>query len=204
MKTKLLFLILFCQLTFSYGQNIVIDQITPTETGGGINVNLLVTTLNGAGYLNNSYTITGNTIDLSVCYWFNLTLPVYQIETDIFIPVTNPGNYTINVSIFHSSSTTACDFYAVGPTSTVSILSNEVFESRAHLFKLYPNPTNGKVEYSGIHDSINNITIVDQMGRLVKTIRDSEIDLSDIDNGLYFVRFETENTIFTSQIIVEK
>jgi hypothetical protein len=76
MRTKLLLLLLLGQLTITNAQNIAIDQITPSVVDGGINVNLLVTTFNGAGYLSNSYEITGNTINITVCSWFSAILPV--------------------------------------------------------------------------------------------------------------------------------
>ena len=99
---KLLFLMFFCQVFTSNGQSIQIDQITPTAVNGGININLLVTTHNGAGYLSHSYTVIGNTINLTVCYWFNILQPVYQINNDFLISVPNDINYTINISIINS------------------------------------------------------------------------------------------------------
>ncbi len=207
MKTKLFFLLLLGQLSTSYGQSIQINQITPTPVSGGINVNLLVTTYNGAGYLSHSYTINGNTINLSVCYWFNFTLPVFQISNDFLIPVTNTTNYDINVSIFNSSSATVCDFFSAGPTGTVNYLETDNFESIKDDYTLTPNPSKGKVEFKGNENAINQITIFDNFGRQLQQIKktsNNNLDLNQLKDGIYLIKIDTENGIVNQKVIVKK
>lgn len=207
MKKILLVILFFGQIMSGYCQNIQIDQITPTAVSGGINVNLLVTTFNGAGYLSNSYTITGNTINLSVCYWFNFTLPVFQMNNDFFVPVANSGNYTINVSIFHSSSTTTCDYFANGPTGTTSILSANSFENNKGGFALFPNPTNGILEYKENKIAVSQINVYDNVGRLVKqfnNVANNILDLKELNNGVYFIEIMTEKGNTTQKMILKK
>ncbi len=204
MKTKLLLLLLFSPLFPSYAQAIQIDEITPTAVNGGINVHLVVTTFNGAGYLSNSYTVTGHTIDLSVCYWFSPILPVFQMTNDFFIPVTGSGNYTINVSIVHSASTTVCDFFAPGPTGSASILATPDFESEKRNLTLFPNPTGGTATYTGEGIEVKNIQVFDQLGRMVKTTTEREIDFAGLGDGLYIVKMNTGTGAFTQKLIVKK
>lgn len=207
MKMKLFFLLLVLNFSSSYSQSIHINQITPSSVIGGINVNLLVTTNNGAGYLSNSYTINGNTINLSVCYWFNALQPVYQMSNDFFIPITNSANYTINVSIFHSFSMTVCDYFSAGPTATVNFLDVTSFEKSKENFALFPNPTIGKIEFNGNQSLINKISIFDNLGRMIKTeenIMNNIIELNGYNDGIYFIKLETKNGNFTQKIILKK
>ncbi len=207
MKTKLLLLFLLGQITLSNAQNIAIDQITPTIVDGGINVNLLVTTFNGAGYLSNSYEVTGNTINLSVCYWFSAILPVFQMSNDFFIPVTDGGLYTINVSIFHSASTTTCDFFSAGPIGTVVLLSNNTFENVKKQPELFPNPTSGIIEINFEPNEINAIQIWDSMGRLIKEIKErstNRINLSDLTNGIYWIKIATSSGNSVHKVIIQR
>ncbi len=203
MKTKFLFLALWISL-FSYGQSIQINQITPTAVTGGMNINLLVTTFNGAGYLSNTHTVTGNTITLNVCYWFNITLPVYQMSNDFFIPLTNGGNYTINVNIFHSASATQCDFFANGPTATTNFLSNSAFEISDTSWQLYPNPTSGTVSFQGDTIDLKKVAVYDTTGRLVRTFYNREIDFSSFNEGIYLVKIETSDEIVTQKVVVKR
>lgn len=202
MKTKFLFLALWISL-FSYGQSIQINQITPTAVTGGMNINLLVTTFNGAGYLSTTHTVTGNTITLNVCYWFNITLPVYQMSNDFFIPLTNGGNYTINVNIFHSASATQCDFFANGPTATTNFLSNSAFETNDTSWQLFPNPTNGTVSFQGDSIDLKKVAVYDTTGRLVRTFYNREIDFSSFNEGIYLVKIETSDEIVTQKVVVK-
>lgn len=203
MKTKLL-LLLFLSSLWSYGQSIEINQITPTAVTGGVNVNLLVTTYNGAGYLSNTYTVSGNTITLNVCYWFNMTLPVFQMNNDFFIPLTTGGNYTINVNIFHSASATQCDFFANGPSATTNFLSNSTFETIDNRWQLYPNPTSGTVTFEGNGIILKKVVVYDTMGRLVDTFYNREIDFSSFHEGIYWVKIETQDQIVTQKVVVKR
>jgi len=206
MKTKLLFLLIFVQIATSQGQSIQINQITSTAVTTGINVNLLVTTFNGAGYLSHSYTVTGNTIDLTVCYWFNLTLPVYQINNDFLIDVSNTESYVINVHIFNSSSQTVCDNYSTGPTATTNYLENENFKESITNYSIFPNPSNGTFELRGDESLVKQVKIYDELGRLIKQLDDRKknIDLSELQEGIYIVKIETDNGNLNQKLIIKK
>ena len=203
MKAKLLFLCL-CFSMVSRGQNIQIDQITPTAVAGGVNVNLLVTTFNGAGYLSNTHTVTGNTITLNVCYWYNLTLPVFQLSNDFFIPLTNSGNYTIQVNIFHSASATQCDFSATGPSASTTFLSHSSVEITDKKELLYPNPTRGIVYFQGTVHDLKQVTVYDTTGKLVGQFFNSNLDFSSFDDGMYIVKIETIDQVMTQKLLVRK
>jgi hypothetical protein len=207
MKTKLLLLLLLGQITITNAQNIAIDQITPSVVDGGINVNLLVTTFNGAGYLSNSYEITGNTINITVCYWFSAILPVFQMSNDFLIPVSEGGLYTINVSIFHSTSTTSCDFFSAGPVGTVELLSNNTFKNLNKQPTLFPNPTNGIIEIDLDKNEINTLQIWDSMGRLIKemeALSTNRIDLSNLTNGMYWIKIVTSAGNSVHKVMVRR
>lgn len=207
MKTKLLFLILLCQVLSSNGQSIEINQITPTAVSGGINVNLLVTTYNGAGYLNHSYTVIGNTINLSVCYWFNSLQPVYQMSNDFLISTPNNIDYNINVNIINSSSQTVCDNYSTGPNSTTNFLKNEEFDNLINKYSIYPNPSKGEIELIGDGSLVKSLNIYDNLGRLIKQVNEritEKIDLYDLKDGIYFVLIKTEDGILNQKLVIKK
>ncbi len=204
---RLFFLLLVLNYSSIYSQSIQINQITPSSVSGGINVNLLVTTFNGAGYLSNSYTVNGNTINLSVCYWFNVLQPVYQMSNDFFIPISNSSNYTINISIFHSLSSTVCDYFSAGPTATTNFLDVNNFEKVKENYALFPNPTSGKIEFIGDQSMINKISIFDNIGRIIKSednIINNSLELNEFNDGIYFIKLETKSGNFTQKIILKK
>lgn len=180
-------------------QSIQITSMDATAVAGGINVNLKTISFNGAGYLSHSHTITGNTIDLSVCYYFNLTLPVLTFDDNFFIPVTEAGNYTVNVTVYNSASTEVCDFFSSGGTASDTVLSSDQFDKPQ--IALFPNPTNGIVTVSN-DGSIENLTVYDQVGRLVIHKNSTNtIDLTDLSNGVYLVKGEIATQAFTQKII---
>lgn len=206
MKSKLLFM--FILINYSvFSQTLQINQVTTTAVLEGLNVNVLVTTFNGSGYLSNSYTVTNNTINISVCYWFDNTLPIIQIGTNILINVPNDQNYTINLSTFHSSSNTVCDYFAVGPTASRQYLDNDKFEKNNQNFNIYPNPSNGIFYFNVSNIDIKEMFLYDYSGKIIKKIEDfssNKIDLSSIDSGIYLIKIVSDNSIESKKIIIQK
>lgn len=182
-------------------QSIGITDSSVTAVSGGINVNVKTISFNGAGYLSNSYTITGNTIDLSVCYYFNFLLPILTFDNDFFIPVTNPGNYTVNITVYNSSSTETCDYFSSGGSATHNVLSALDLDVQKTL-AFSPNPTQGLLT-ADAEMPIERLMVFDQFGRLVLRQNDAgnTIDLSGLQNGVYILNGTAGEKNFTQKII---
>jgi hypothetical protein len=208
MKKTLLLVILFVFSLHGKSQHVSITNVIPTTVSGGININLQTMTGNGAGYLSNSHTVTGNVIELNVCYWFNFTLPVLTFEHNFFIPLENSGNYTIIINIISSSSTTVCDNFSTPDTETMqyNFLSNTDF-SFNDTVKLYPNPSSGIIYVQGLDAKVNRVEVHDLSGKTIKTKMDfsgNSLDLSDLQDGMYFVLIHTDGGIVNKKVVVRK
>jgi hypothetical protein len=142
MKKTLLILLLFLFSIQVQSQVMQILSTQATTVAGGININLQTATGHGAGFISNSFTITGNVIDLNVCYWFNNTLPILYFTHNFFIPLSTVGEYTINIHIMMSQSTETCDNFANPANATLlyGFMANQKF-SDADAVKVYPNPS---------------------------------------------------------------
>jgi len=202
---KLLLSFLFLGTMISNGQNLQITDLNVTTVEGGINVNVLTVSGNGAGYLSDSYEILGNTIIVKVCYWFNMTLPVLQFEDNIMIPLDADGEYTVTVNAVNSSSQEVCDNFSTTDSESVVVtyLSTTDFGKAKETIKLFPNPTNGVIEFRNTTD-VNAVTVYDSMGRLVKEFKHlttNKINLEGLSNGIYVLRLEGEQGIHTQKIV---
>ncbi len=74
---------------------------------------------------------------------------------------------------------------------------------------IYPNPSVGSIRLK--HDTIYryvNISVYNESGSLVKTFRkidiDSELNISDLSNGLYFVKINAGDKETTKKVILQK
>jgi hypothetical protein len=74
---------------------------------------------------------------------------------------------------------------------------------------VYPNPNRGilKIKYDNSTEKIS-ISVFNENGSLQKTFRNvnanSEINISDLSDGLYFVRISTGEKEITKKIILQK
>ena len=204
-KTVLIFILIIVGFS-SRAQNMQITSSEITTVNGGINVNLQTITGNGAGFINYSYVITENVVDLNVCYWFNLTLPVLTFNHDFFIPLSATGNYTINTHIFLSQSTETCDNFS-NPANLTQ--QHNYLSSAKHLLnavKVFPNPTSGKIFYEGLDAEINRVEVYDILGKNIKnqfSKNEPTIDLSGFPEGIYFLKIETNQGVLNRKIILK-
>ncbi|MES2397701.1 MAG: LamG-like jellyroll fold domain-containing protein [Bacteroidota bacterium] len=76
------------------------------------------------------------------------------------------------------------------------------------LFKIYPNPANDKLFVSVNKNSTGNIVITDVLGKKVKQIKTTElkteINISDLQSGIYFITLTQENMNSVQKIIISK
>lgn len=73
-------------------------------------------------------------------------------------------------------------------------------------FKLYPNPvTNGKVYISTTINAPKKILILDVLGNKVleTTILGNELNLSDLDAGIYIIRVFEKDKVATRKLIIK-
>lgn len=73
-------------------------------------------------------------------------------------------------------------------------------------FKLYPNPvTNGKVYISTVNNAPKKILIFDVLGMQVleTKIIGKELNVSDLDAGVYVLRVYEKNKVATRKLIVK-
>ena len=206
-KTLLIAILLFFGFQ-AQSQFMQILSTQATTVAGGINVNLQTGTGNGAGFISNSYTITGNVIDLDVCYWFNYTLPILYFTHDFFIPLSTIGEYTINIHIMMSQSTETCDNFANPANTTLlyAFMSNQKF-SGADAVKLYPNPSPGIIFFDGVEASVNRLEVIDISGKIVKSqtgFIDNKLDLTEFQDGIYFIKMHTERGILNKKVLIRK
>ncbi|WP_207511236.1 T9SS type A sorting domain-containing protein [Longitalea luteola] len=92
--------------------------------------------------------------------------------------------------------------------------SNVIDETETpEILRVYPIPTTGKLFISGMTDAKNAIiTILDQSGRTVRELRAVaqgstgrlDLDVSGLQNGVYFVKIQTQAQTITKKIVIGK
>lgn len=75
--------------------------------------------------------------------------------------------------------------------------------------KIYPNPTNGALFFNYLPENMKCIAITDIAGQRIinynkQQIINNSIDLSFLQNGIYFLKIETTDNITTKQILISK
>ena len=92
-------------------------------------------------------------------------------------------------------------------TECIEITGVSIDENDNSIFEVYPNPSNGNITVN--LNSLNNvISIIDINGKLVKTKLSNSlstvIDLSDFENGIYFINIKTEKGVITKKVSLIK
>ncbi len=114
-----------------------------------------------------------------------------------------PKNTSIPGDIFYNAAEIYFDFNSAIFTNSVSTevigpLNSSVFDYQNMI--LHPNPTSGKVNIS-VNFEIKSLSIYNLFGQKIIDLKNSqEIDLSNFDSGIYFIKVED----FTGRSITKK
>lgn len=103
-------------------------------------------------------------------------------------PVTSLGGIDF-FSISANNEYYVDDFEYVNGSLSCVLGVNEVNEVT---FSIYPNPTKDILQIA-IDEPIKNVSIFTLQGRLVNQYKNSTINISNLQTGLYFIEIETEN-----------
>jgi len=97
-------------------------------------------------------------------------------------------------------------FYLIFCFFFIAISYSQTSSSDIDGFKLYPNPvTSGKVYVSTTNNASKQIFIYDVFGAqiLKTTILGTELNLRDLDSGVYVLRVFEQNKVATRKLIVK-
>ena len=110
-----------------------------------------------------------------------------------------PGTYNVWLYSFNNCMTKAL-------FKTITIQPNAVSDYDISEFTFYPNPANQHITISGTNEN-SAVTIYNIAGKTVysnKNLKDkSKIDISNLTNGTYFVRLQSNNNTITKKLSIK-
>lgn len=181
------------------------DTIYAQNPPGNYNLGQFVTVTGINTHFNNKIDLyaKNNGIKYSVSYWqyYNDTSFKMYIEH----PCSNPqGWYELHYINQYENMVLAKAFYIENPYFGID-------EIRLSELKIYPNPTTGKFKLE-ISETIKRpieITINNVTGQILKTLKteagwsESEINISDLPKGIYFVKLTSNKESLTQKLILQ-
>ena len=111
---------------------------------------------------------------------------------------------------------TATNFYGTDDYCEDVTIMNVGIEDVAldNSIEMFPNPTAGEVNVTIANSTLENVTIsvfniigeqvLENVEMNLKANNKANIDLSNLDAGNYFVKFQSENAVATRQITLSK
>lgn len=131
------------------------------------------------------------------------------VGPSVFHAYASPGVYTICAYLLDTAMNcrdTVCKTVLInGPTMKVLGLFNDIYRTN---LVLYPNPSNSKItiELPNFEFENMDLKVIDVLGRIVYTKQIQkqsklELDLSDYENGVYYVELRTGNYKATEKFI---
>ncbi|OFY94795.1 MAG: hypothetical protein A3K10_04725 [Bacteroidetes bacterium RIFCSPLOWO2_12_FULL_31_6] len=146
-----------------------------------------------SGTITTTYTWTGNDNT-----WSNTNGDYGAYNYDVYGNLTD---YTYNTSSYSFAG-----LYEYDCTAVVGIEENQINENSILVF---PNPAKDKIVISNLANEETSIEIYDFNGKVVKNINEipnnneQEINLSELNSGIYFIKVLQNNQIKTSKLILQ-
>lgn len=112
---------------------------------------------------------------------------------------TEAGDVTFNVNVTSGGE-------VVTASLTITVIDNvDVEEIAGEKVSVYPNPATSIVNINGLSDFANlEVKVVNLQGQVVMTVVNSlEINVKDIESGIYFINIDCDGTQIIKRIVVE-
>jgi len=145
---------------------------------------------------------------------------IYRNNTGVAFPYTTTGYISVTGSSAGSGyyyyfynwdiqATPSCISPRVPVTATITTTTG-IDESSVSDFGIFPNPNSGSFDITPNNKNYQNITVslVNVLGEIIleKKITNNDpihIDVSNLSEGIYFVRLKTEESTFIKRVIVK-
>jgi hypothetical protein len=139
--------------------------------------------------------------------WYTISGNYIATNAGIYVKPATTSSYVVQYTV---CGTPRADTVEVKVVSGLGVLTNGLRESE---FKLYPNPAKNEIEIEFISEpgilkpkkvQINNV-VGKEMKSLVIGNRKQKIDVSDLDNGVYFLIIRNnQNETITKKMVIAK
>jgi len=114
------------------------------------------------------------------------------------------GDYTYYVKVVYADGCESLSYNVV----TMTVGSAGIVETQGIAsVRVYPNPTDGQLSITNYELRITNIEVFDLMGKCVFQLStlnsqlSTQIDISPLPIGMYFMRIQTEKGIITKKVV---
>ena len=119
-------------------------------------------------------------------------------QNPLFTP-TEAGDFTYTVTVSDGTETASASV-------TFTVIDNtNVDEIAGKNVSIYPNPASSVININGLNDFANlEVKVVNLQGQVVKTVVNSlEINVKDIESGVYFLNINCDGTQIIKRIVVK-
>ena len=176
----------YAGIDFSEMDKLHIDYWTPDTAGALVNIKIVDTATGAEQLIPLGNTVSGSwqsvEVDLSL-----LTIDVSAITQILYDPTSEGKIHFVDNFYFYKE-----------PTAGVEdISSNSV--------KMYPNPSNGVVNFSSASNEAIGVTVYDLLGKQVMGAQNvqSQLNISSLNPGMYFVNMTQGSSTSTKKLVVK-
>ncbi len=143
-------------------------------------------------------TVNSNILSSTVAYsyqWYLNNVLIQGANSQNYVPLQN-GNYQVQITDVNSCiSALSVPFNFTGTAISEFSVKNKIY--------VYPNPSNGQL-FINNPDAVNeyNVIVSDTYGKIISDNKNGKIiDISNMKNGMYFIKIYSENKILYSNKI---
>ena len=195
-------------------QFIISLNISPSPNETVVNINLESVTSTTSYFISDSYSFENNTITMDICY-----VVIGQQTTQVYshsFPVTVPsnGDYLFNLNLYRSQTENSCDFVELTdsaalnfstPLTETVFLSVDEYDNINNQITVFPNPVKANLKYiTSSLIEIKSIEFYSILGEKLMVFSENmtDINVSHLSDGLYFVNFNTNKGSVQKRILV--
>ena len=175
----------------------VYSNVGPNNCDSVVTVNLNVLAAIDVSVTNSAPILTSNQAGASY-QWLdcNNGYAIIPSATNQSYTTTTVGNYAVEITVGNCVDTSACENINITALNELDI-SN---------LSIYPNPTRGELNIEFANSEVSTIHIINMIGETIYHFQNVDskltVDLSSMDQGVYFIRINDGLKLITRKVIL--
>ena len=163
----------------------------------------------GQNFITDKKTVNPSNGDGTPVTWYKFLIPLNSAQKEIIGDITNiDESGSVRLILKDFSDSIVLRFFELA--FVTNDLSLNIKSPQNTSISIYPNPSKGILTIQNNSDIINSIQIYDLLGHKITSAIPLQnpinptIDLSFLENGMYFIVIETDRKPYSTKVIIQK
>jgi hypothetical protein len=156
------------------------------------------------GFVNANPQVKNTTLLTDTVNWMVVQDTFIAIGNEVYLTIGNFSTDSLSdtVKVGGNGTYSGFTYYYIDGVSVYDVATLGIEQNKNKVeVSVYPNPASNKINIEA--KEVTEIKVFDLLGKEIISTKEKEVDISNLNNGVYFIQLQTKQNTYTQKIIVQ-